>query len=219
MNPADLGEAGPARPGGLEPPPNPFATRFIDPQVLEYQFIEGLSAEQLIEQLESAGWHGQVVGPHGSGKSTLLESLIRLAEHRGRQVYRYRLHDRQRSLPAAAADHGVWNPSSLVVVDGYEQLSWLWRWRLHAWCRRAGSGLLITTHQPRREPTLYRTSTSEQLLQCLVAKLTTGLPYTDQPSTDQVRQAFIRSGGNLREALLLLYDVVEHQRRHASLEN
>jgi energy-coupling factor transporter ATP-binding protein EcfA2 len=192
--------------------PNPFATRFICPESTQFMFPEGQCAERLIERLEAAGWQGQIVGPHGSGKSTLLANLLPLIEQRGRRIFRYQLRDRQRSLANARADRRRWSPTSLVVVDGYEQLSYAWRWWLRRACRRAGCGLLITVHQAVGGPLLYRTQTSELLLQRLVVRLTEGYPAWAGLPLDQIQQAFAAQSGNLREALLQLYDVVEQSR-------
>jgi hypothetical protein len=185
---------------------NPFATRFIRPQAMDFMFDDGLSAESLIQRLEAAAWNGQICGPHGSGKSTLVATLIPFCVRRGRRVVTYNLHDRQRRLPMAAVDRTTWDATTLVVVDGYEQLAWSWCYRLHWWCRQANSGLLLTTHQPIRWPVLYQTRTSPPLLHRLVRRLT-ATEHTTRPSDEQIRQAFDAHQGNLREALLQLYDV------------
>ena len=63
--------------------------------------------------------------------------------------------------------------------------------------RRAG-GLVITTHRERRLPLLYRAETSPALLAGIVA----ALDGSASPPAD----LFERNGGNLRAALLELYD-------------
>jgi energy-coupling factor transporter ATP-binding protein EcfA2 len=196
--------------------PNPFATRFICPEATPFMFAEGECVERLIKRLEAAGWHGQIVGPHGSGKSTLVANLLPLIEQRGRQIFRYEQRDRQPALAAARAEQCRWTQTSLVIVDGYEQLSCAWRWWLRRACRRAGCGLLITVHKAVGGPLLYQTQTSELLLQTLVARLTKGYPAWAGLTADQIQRAFAAQRGNLREALLQLYDVVEHSRAAAS---
>ena len=56
-------------------------------------------AATLVESLATAGWRGQIVGPHGSGKSTLVAALLAALAAAGRPGGRVALHDRQRRLP------------------------------------------------------------------------------------------------------------------------
>jgi hypothetical protein len=216
MSEAHSGAASPQTSMPREPGTNPFATRFIRPGAATYLFPPGESAERCVDQLADSDWRGQIVGPHGSGKSTLLATLVPRIVRRGRQVEMFQLHGGQRHLPARA-DPASWTGSSQVVVDGYEQLSAASRWRLHRWCRRTQAGLLITCHRPRQGwPILYRTMTDTGLLQRLVDRLVTDVPDPRRLAPEQVVQAFTEQDGNLREALLQLYDVWESSPQDSS---
>lgn len=201
---------------------NPFATRFIRPGAIEYLFPPGQSAAALVEKLAQQGWCSEIVGPHGSGKSSLVAALIPELTRAGRKLVRrvIRLDADGSSEPggvevvppkyaAVMAGSKRWDGQTLLILDGMEQLSWWWRRRVRAECRRRGTGLLVTTHQPLDLPLLCRTQPSESLAQEVVASL---LDNRQSPvSRTDVAAAFKASGGNIREMLFALYDV--HQAR------
>ncbi len=192
---------------------NPFATRFIQPTSLPFEFPTEVCADRLVDRLAELNWCGQIVGPHGSGKSTLLQALLRTIVQRGHPVFVYTLHDRQRHLPVMPAERARWTANAVIVVDGYEQLSRISRWQLRWVCRHRGCGLLLTSHRLERYPLLHRTTTSVELLERLVDRLVCDAPPTIRPTADEVRRAFDQQAGNLRESLLQLYDVFEVARR------
>jgi hypothetical protein len=202
---------------------NPFATRFTRPGAIAYLFAKGESATALVARLAEQGWWGEIVGPHGSGKSTLLAELGPALAAAGRKVAWRQIGltradggDWERApvsgvrkvpprFAAVTAGSEFWNETTQVVLDGYEQLSWWWRRRVQALCRRRGAGLLVTAHEPLGLPPLVRTQPSEKLAQQVVAKL---LADVQSPVTAaDVREAFARTGGNVRETLFALYDV------------
>ena len=139
----------------MVPDGNPFSTCRVRPGSLEFQFPHELPPQQLVARLANQQWWGQIVGAHGVGKSTLLHSWLPLLADAGRTVSWWTLQGGQRRLPAelwrAARS---WHDTTLVVVDGYEQLSWLARRRLVSRCRRTRAGLLVTTHYDAGLPTL-----------------------------------------------------------------
>ncbi|MBL8827336.1 MAG: hypothetical protein JNM18_10140, partial [Planctomycetaceae bacterium] len=107
---------------------NPFATRWVRPGAIAFQFPSGDSPEQLLARLaEHRGW-GEIRGPHGSGKSTLLATLVPILEQAGRVVIALELHDGQRRLPRPLGELPI-DARTTVIVDGYEQLSWWHAWR------------------------------------------------------------------------------------------
>jgi len=101
---------------------NPFSTRFIRPGAIRFLFPDGESAALLVQRLRENRWGGQIIGPHGSGKSTLLATLKPELETAGRQVLWITLHQGERRLPAL--DRRSLGPTTQLVIDGYEQLSW-----------------------------------------------------------------------------------------------
>ena len=190
---------------------NPFATRWIRPGAIAYQFPAGASAEQLVEQLGRQRWRGQIVGPHGSGKTTLVHALIPPLQRAGRHVEHFTLHDGQRRLPVDAHRRSAWDDSTLVLVDGYEQLGRWHRFWLRWTCRRCGSGLLATAHRSVGLPELFQTAITAESARRIVKDL---LPAdSDMIAADDVARCLNQHDGNLREALLALYDLFEQRRR------
>jgi GTPase SAR1 family protein len=215
------------------PPANPFSTRFVQPAAGEYLFAAEGDLRQMLGRLHAGASWGQIIGPHGSGKTTLLHGLRHELEAAGKQIVLVQLHDGQRRLPATAAESAAWNESTVVVVDGYEQLSRWSRWRLKAACRRRGCGLLVTAHADVGLPLLHETRPSEALAQQLVARLMgSGGFYRDlstpEPpahadrdkshptpfiAAEDVSREFAASGGDIREMLFRLYDLFEQRSR------
>jgi energy-coupling factor transporter ATP-binding protein EcfA2 len=196
-------------------PSNPFATRFTRPGALEFSFPDGVTAQTLIERLAAQGWWGQIVGPHGSGKSTLLQTLRAALADAGRDVVGFRQRPRERRLAVAHAETRHWSSATLVVIDGYEQLGWLSRRWIKSACRRAGAGLVATTHVDVGLPLLWTTAPSEALARQLVARL---LASEERPLIDDadVSRCYQQHAGNLREMLFALFDLYESRQRAPS---
>lgn len=191
---------------------NPFSTRYTRPGALDYHFAASDTAAQLVERLRANGWWGQIVGPHGSGKSTLLATLLPLLADAGRQTLSIALHQGDRRLPRLVELDRL-DRDGQMVVDGYEQLGRLSRWRLGRRCRRQGCGLLVTAHRDVGLPTIAFVKPSIETLQYVVARV---LPAGDGPiRAADIADVWRRSGGNVREALFALYDLYELRRREA----
>jgi len=191
--------------------PNPFSTRYVRPGAAPYLFPAGLSAEKLVDRLRRSGWRGQIIGPHGSGKSALLAALVPAIEAAGRQVCLIELHDGQRRLPAGFPPPDNAPQPTVVIVDGYEQLSRWSRFRLRRTCDRLGLGLLATAHRPIRLPDLFRTQPEPALAQRIVGQLLEQDRSLVTP--EDVAERFSAHEGDLREMLFDLYDVYERRRR------
>ena len=210
---------------------NPFATRWIRPGAIAYQFPAGISAEQLVERLGQQCWRGQIVGSHGSGKTTLLHALIPPLQRAGRHVEHFTLHNGQRRLPVDAHRRSAWNSRTLVLVDGYEQLGRWHRFWLCWTCRRCGGGLLVTAHRGVGLPDLFQTAVTTESARRIVADLLpadsdiadldiadsdiadSDIANSDIIAPDDVARCLSQHGGNLRETLLALYDLFEQRRR------
>jgi hypothetical protein len=105
----------------------------------------------------------------------------------------------------------------IVIVDGYEQLSWLERFKLVAHCRRRSLGLIVTSHHRTCLPTLVELVPNLTLIEQLVGEL------CDQVST-RINVNFIAAshachGSNVREIFFDLYDRYERNRRDARTSN
>lgn len=187
---------------------NPFSTRRTRPGAIEFVFRPGQDAAMLVERLRHTGWRGAIIGPHGTGKSALLATLMPAIKRAGRCPHLIELHDGQRRLPPLR--HDELPPVTLLIVDGYEQLSRLSRWRLAWLCRRRGWGLLVTAHASVGLPELYRTETTPDLAAEIVHQL-----LADRPSpftAEELAACFAHHSGNLREVLFDLYDLCEQRR-------
>ena len=195
-------------------PSNPFSTRFVRPGSLPYLFPGPRGVERLVERLRDCQWWGQIVGPHGSGKSTLLHTLVPQLERAGREIHWFTLSARDRRLPSSVRDAMARaNRATQVIVDGYEQLSTFHRIRLCHRCRRSRAGLLVTTHQNGRLPTLVELQCSVETVQRLVERLLDNGPKRVRPT--DVSRCFETQQGNVREVFFALYDLYE-RRRHDS---
>lgn len=189
---------------------NPFSTRYIRPGAIPYQLPPGTTLSGLVERFEAHAWRGAILGPHGSGKSTLVAALIPAIEAVGKSVLRIELHDGQRRLPVDLGQAVSGQTQCVVIIDGYEQLSWWNRWRVQRLCRRRAIGLLVTSHKPVGLPELCRTSTDLALAQSIVASLVAG--RCEPIALDEWTPRFESHQGNLRETLFDLYDLYEKRR-------
>jgi GTPase SAR1 family protein len=196
---------------------NPFATRYTRPGELPYVFDNAGSAgslEQLAERLAAQRFRAQLIGPHGSGKTTLLLALLPRLPSAGQPVHFIRLQQGQRRLPCRLSELKLAD-GTLIVVDGYDQLSGWARCRLTWQCRRRGWGLLVTTHRRLWGfPVLASLRTSLETALQLVRRLQPAADPSSPLITDSdVRACFARQDGNLRETLFALYDLFEQRRR------
>jgi hypothetical protein len=215
---------------GTAPPSrcdNPFATCWVRPGALAFKFPAPLTAEELVDTLAERKWRGAIVGPHGSGKTTLLETLKPVLEAAGRRLRVITLRDEQQPLLAdfrarvaeisnceSRQTECTRSPGQLLfMVDGYEQLGWLTRLRLHRMCRRSGAGLLVTAHDPCSIPTLIQLAPALNLVEQLVGDLCSRVstPITNS----HVAASHACHGSNVREIFFALYDQHERLRRGA----
>jgi len=187
---------------------NPFATRFIRPGMLPPLDAEGrpVSVAALAARVPRGGFMA-LVGPHGSGKSNLLTALATHLAHDG--VVMQRRVRRARDVPGLLARIARLPVGAIACIDGWERLGAPGRLavRVVAWCR--GCDLVVTAHRP-CGPVLARCMTTPSLLARLVAMLG---PDEAVIGHDDVAAAYDRHAGNVREALLDLYDLFEQRIR------
>lgn len=190
---------------------NPFATRFIRPGRLAPRDGTGLplDAAALLERLTAGGGAAALEGPHGSGKTTLLLAIAAAATAAGRLGGIVRVRTRADAMAVVRLVARV-APNALVCVDSWERMGPIaaacTRWT----ARRRGCGLLVTSHRRTGLPVLVECCTTVPLL----AQLVGALPDHGGLITDaDVAAAHAAHGGNLREALLDLYDRFEARAR------
>ncbi len=190
-------------------PSNPFSTRFVRPGAIPYLFPAGQDLPTLLARLARQSWVGQIIGPHGTGKSTLIADLVGALRAAGREPQHYRLRDGIDTFPGWNARTLKLHSQSILIIDGFEQISPWRRWWLRRECRHAGSGLVVTAHTSIGLPDLFRTDVTLDLADQILMHLHRGsTPLVDvHDLEDRLR---VRAG-NLRDALFDLYDI--HERR------
>lgn len=191
---------------------NPFSTTFVRPGAIPFLFSAGVGMADLVTQLETQDWWGQIIGPHGTGKSTLLAGLMQALATAGREPLWYAFRDGVISLPSFRAEQLGLHPEAVLVIDGYEQLGSWQRWRLCRACRRSACGLVVTAHYPVGLPGLYNTSVDADMAQRVLSHL--NREGTSNVSPEDLVQCLTIRKGNLREALFDLYDLHERRVRH-----
>ncbi len=192
------------------PPVNPFSSQAVRPGAIPFLSAGCLEADldELVSRLhQNRGW-GQIVGPHGSGKSTLLAALVPELEVASYHIQAVALRDGQRRLPGHFPDFSL--AKSVVIVDGYEQLGRLARWRLKKACRRHDHGLLVTSHAPVGLPTLLETRVTVAVAKSIVERLLTDRDFSVDDA--EIANLLEKHGGNLRDVLFDLYDRYEQAR-------
>jgi hypothetical protein len=178
---------------------NPFRS---DRQLgLRYRLTEA-EWRSLLVRLGALGRRAALVGPQGSGKTTLLRDLGARLEISGFAVTRIQLNEANPGIPQRVWLELAWGPRAFVLLDGAERLGRL-GWLAFSIATRRANGVVITTHEPRRLPTLAECSTSPELLADLVEELLCSRPdWLDATCRD----LFAKHNGNMRDALRELYD-------------
>lgn len=193
---------------------NPFATRFTAPGRLEPLDGAGVPIDlnHMVERFAQCGGMGAIVGPHGSGKSTMLVHLAAALERNGRTTTCIRIRS-WRCLTGALAAVVAVGRGGIVCVDSWECLGSVAGVIVKRAAGMWGRGLLVTTHRRCGFPILVRTETNTALLQAIVRRLT--VP-DGRIGMGDVEDAFVRTAGNLREALFRLYDLFERRTKRGA---
>jgi len=181
---------------------NPFRTERI--LQVRYRLSEA-GWNELLSRFEAARYRGALVGPRGSGKTTLLEDLEHRLRARGFGTRLLRLNEEEPALDLRflARLCQALTARDILLLDGAEQMNWF-AWRSFLWRTRSAAGLLITTHQHGRLPTVWECRTSCELLVGIAADL---LGTRSMGLRRQAEALFTRHRGNLRDALREWYDL------------
>ena len=113
-------------------------------------------------------------------------------------------------LPVSGADLKTWGPTTLLIVDGYEQLGGWTRTLIHRICKGQGCGLLVTSHEPTGLPLLAQTAPSLEMTQAIVREIQPCAPL--RIHDHDVQLSFQKHHGNIREVFFELYDLYEQRR-------
>jgi hypothetical protein len=100
----------------------------------------------------------------------------------------------------------------LLILDGYEQLSYWRRAALIVKTRLRGIKLLVTSHGRTLLPTLCELSVTASTARHIVSQLTLGRDDLATISDDRIQQCLQDHRGNMREVLMEFYDLVEEHR-------
>lgn len=178
---------------------NPFSTCFTRPGKIPFIFPNGHDLNSLLATLTTPRIQGAIIGPHGSGKSTLLEMLSSEWLKYGLTEQRVRLTASRRkgTFPWFSID-----ARSVLVIDGFEQLSVWRRWLIRARCWQQGARLLVTCHDQCGVPMILRTEPSWALAFALVQSL---FPDDATAYQAELKELWDESPGNIRDYLFRLY--------------
>lgn len=133
--------------------PNPFSTRFIRPDSIDFSSTASACVTDLVSRLSQQDFRSAIIGPHGAGKTCLWSTLLdRLEPDPTLHIVRFCLPRRHRWEDIAKAlkvlpEHLPKRPKLLFGVDGFEQLSRRQRASLVRRTRRREVGLVVTSHQ------------------------------------------------------------------------
>lgn len=198
------------RPDDTRPVRNPFATRFTRPGMLPPLDEDGVDVDvdRLLAQV-APGRVVAVMGPHGHGKSTLVAALVAAARAAGWGATAVCIRsplDTWRPIAAAlVAPRGTF-----LACDGWERAAPGMAAAIGLVAVARGLRVVVTVHRRGSLPILARCETSPRLLRELVARLP---DHAGLITPEDVDGAFLRHGGDLREAFYDLYDRFEHQLR------
>jgi hypothetical protein len=193
---------------------NPFATRFTSPGRLPPLDSSGVAIDldELLSRFRHLGDRAAIRGPHGTGKSTLLAAMAECIRRDGRLGGLVRLGlGWRRDLGAVAAGLAACGRDSVLCIDSWERLGGVAAAITCVVARATGRGLLVTSHGEGPLPTLVSCSTTPRLLCTIVDRLPDRHGLL---SSADIEETFREAGGNLREALFLLYDRFEQARSH-----
>ena len=194
---------------------NPFETRWIKPASVSFIPVGFPSISTLLEKLAANRYRGEIVGPHGVGKSTLIQTLQRELT---RGDISARLLFARGPFPHSEAPQTMTTlkphitPDAVLLVDGFEQLSWWTRRQLKRQTVQNQCGLVITTHQTQSLPELIQLQTSLPTVIELIAQLQTNQSAKRLISEQDAKTLYQQFGNNVREILFACYDLYEQRK-------
>ncbi|MGB7348107.1 MAG: hypothetical protein WBD20_28030 [Pirellulaceae bacterium] len=177
-----------------------------------------------------------IVGPHGTGKSTLLESMRDVLHETYRHIQWVQLRSSRIVTSQQAGDHAPLRTTAsnnrqlafealqrlrvldakdpkanaLLLIDGFEQLSWLDRWKLTRVAQRYGLHLLVTSHRRVRSfATVHCTGVDTATIRQLTIDLaSSGSQLAQQAIEYELSSRDMATVDNVRDFWFEMFDVV-----------
>ncbi|MEL0096026.1 MAG: hypothetical protein VW875_09310 [Planctomycetaceae bacterium] len=190
---------------------NPFETRWIRPDAMEYTPSK-IRAESklpaLLDKVLNSASSWEIIGPHGVGKTTLAHSLCRIAATRCIPTELIRCGQ----VTFSEIRRCLQLPGQLTILDEFEQLRWWHRQRLRHLAKRGRVRFILIAHQSQGFPLLTNPQTDLKTLQSIVKRLQANQGFNEVVSLADVESLMAQHGRNFREVLFACYDLF-HQRQ------
>ena len=188
---------------------NPFETRWIRPDEMGFLCPAGQSIPNLLHQICAEDQTYEIIGPHGAGKTTLAHSLLQHARDQGITGKLIRC---GKSRISKRLFHPL-EPGSLVILDEYEQLSFLQRRKAQRLARGMQLRLVLIGHQTHGFQPLLTLMPDLETMQTIVARLQQNQSFVPLITEDDIARLFSQHAPDCREMLFACYDLY-HQRRN-----
>ncbi len=191
---------------------NPFSTRCFQPGAIDYEFFGKQQWTTFAKQCRTQKGCSLIVGPHGTGKSTLLITLAKelVTLDPKIRIESLFLHNDGESAKRFIKSYSKWRKSDIVLLDGFEQLSFLRRLQVCVSARWIRIPVIATSHCKFIGcSVVWRTSIDENTEQWVMAKLLESRPpgvLSQALSSEDWRMSRERHRQNLRESLFDMYD-------------
>jgi DNA replication protein DnaC len=194
---------------------NPFSTRFIQPGAIPFYFAEVDFAKELVSRfLQRQPCKMSIVGPHGSGKSSLVAAMIPLLSQEldrfDRPIVHFRVTHGIRQSRPTVRELTALASDTVLIIDGYEQLSAIEHFAVLLKCMRTSVSLLATSHHPIGGiKTLWETRMDELIERVVLHHLLESYPpsvFDEAIHSEVWKESRLKHHDNLRESLFDMYD-------------
>ena len=204
----------PTNQASTTPHVNPFETRWIRPDRVDFLCPGEARLPELLERMLNATQPYELIGSHGIGKTTLAYGLLQQARDNEIESHLIRC--------GKDGENVHWREqfkiNRLLILDEFEQLSTWQRRKVKQLARKTNTATLIIGHQTQGLPALLCTPATQSLLSNLTAlkSLIRQLQVQSQQPLlilDQdVEILFEKLRGNSRDLLFTCYDLFEQRR-------